>query len=75
MASQSPPDEHDFVRFLALSIALVLVWWNDNAFYGGNVDALALVLFLGMLRAVSRSTHMTSAVTETLVPVGLHAVR
>ena len=43
------------VRALALCLLLVLVWWNDNAIFGGQTESVTAALFLGMITGIART--------------------
>lgn len=43
------------VRFMALGLLLILIWWNDNPIFGGQVETVLASIFLGMLVSVSRN--------------------
>lgn len=41
-------------RFLAIALVLVVVWWNDNPLFGGQVESILAFSFLGVLAAIPR---------------------
>jgi len=41
-------------RFLALALVVVVVWWNDNPLFGGQVESILAFTFLGILGALPR---------------------
>jgi O-antigen ligase len=42
------------VRFLALSLLFILIWWNDNPIFGGQVETVLASVFLGILISAGR---------------------
>jgi O-antigen ligase len=42
------------IRFFALGIILVAVWWNDNPIYGGQTETIIFAVFLGCIGALAR---------------------
>jgi O-antigen ligase len=43
-------------RYCSLALVLILVWWNDNPLFGGQVESILAFTFVGFLAAVSRLT-------------------
>jgi O-antigen ligase len=43
-----------YVRFAALGLLLILIWWNDNPIFGGQVETVLAAVFLGILISVGR---------------------
>jgi O-antigen ligase len=48
----SPTGEPAF--FLSIGLVLVLLWWNDTPFFGGQIESVSAAIFLGALAALSR---------------------
>jgi O-Antigen ligase len=45
-------------RFMTLGLMLILIWWNDNPIFGGQVETVLASVFLGTLVAI-RGIHLT----------------
>jgi O-antigen ligase len=43
------------LRALTLCLMFVLVWWNDNAIFGGQTESVTAALFLGMIAGLARA--------------------
>lgn len=57
----------DVGGFLALALVFILVWWNDNALYGGQVETIMIFVFLGLVGAIAQLQHVpTSAESEPM---------
>lgn len=42
------------VKFCAYGLLFVLIWWNTNPLYGGEIETVAVVTFLSTLASVAR---------------------
>lgn len=49
------------VRFFALGLILVAVWWNDNPIYGGQTETIVLAVSLGCISALAGLQHPPAA--------------
>jgi O-antigen ligase len=41
--------------FLAWAVVLIVVWWNDNPIYGGQIETVAPAIFVGAIAGLSRA--------------------
>jgi O-antigen ligase len=66
------------LSFVAASLVLVLVWWNDNPMYGGQTESMMLALLLGLCTAaipLVRGRTETTIVRWELETTSLGQVR
>jgi O-antigen ligase len=50
--------------FMAWALVLILVWWNDNPLYGGQVETAAPALFLGAIAGLRAAGTVPREVTR-----------
>jgi O-antigen ligase len=43
------------LSFLAWAVVLIVVWWNDNPIYGGQVETVAPAVFVGAIAGLGRA--------------------
>lgn len=44
--------DREVARTLAVSLTVILIWWNDNALFGAQPEAVLFACFLGLLASI-----------------------
>ena len=55
-----------WATFYSLGVVFLLVWWNNNPLFGGQIESVLLFVFIALIAAICRIASNTTPVHATI---------